>query len=1184
MDHLPHNYHVRIRELRGRLALTQAQLAETLGVSLPTVNRWENQQARPSQLAWTRIERLAVGDGEEEKVEAPEAPPALHFIAKPEAVRALVAGERLSFGHLANPTFATEISQIDPLPHQRLAVYDHMLRQERLRFLLADDAGAGKTIMTGLYVREMLARRLLKRIIVIAPAGLVGNWQREMENLFQLRFRVVSGSEARSGNPFVGEDSQRVIISIDTLASPRMFARLKEADVVPYDLAVFDEAHKLSANQDADLYVRKTGRYLVAEALAGVKVREAEWRLPWAAHHLLLLTATPHMGKDYPYYALWRLLEPEVLSTPEAFSDYPPQRRGQHFIRRTKEEMVRLDGKPLYPRRVSDTLGYDLSQGPVSEQTLYDETTEYLRYVYNKAKMLNRTAARLAMSVFQRRLASSTLALWRSFERRIAKLSGLIDEITSGRITEEQLVIMQRRMREEDVFDEKSADEESPEGNVEENELAEDRILQGVIATSLADLQAEREQVRRLRDLAKQVDAKGTESKFERLQEVLRAPAYEHEKLIVFTEHRDTLTFLVQRFEGMGYTGQVAQIHGGMHYTERDQQVERFRQPVDAGGARLLVCTDAAGEGINLQFCWIMINYDIPWNPARLEQRMGRIHRYGQKHDPVIILNLIAPGTREGRVLKTLLDKLERIREELKSDKVFDVIGRVFAGVSITQYMEMAVADGEPDGAIRELDHVLTKEQVEAIEARERSLYGTGGDVAQELPRLRDDAERELYRRLLPGYVRQYIESAAPLLDLEIDGDAGQCFSLKPMKRTAADSLLQTIESYPEAARNCLTFLRPKPGMNGIWIHPGEPVFEAFRQLVHERLGSEGLRGAIFVDPAAERPYLFHVAIVSVVRDADRELEDLAQEEILECRLVGIKQYEGADVVVAPVEHLLLLRAGRGLPASAQRLAVMAKDLTDEARAYLVERVARERALERRKALTATLAQRESFIERGFDYQAAELAAARAKQSEKARAGNATAQRELDRVKQQQKLLARRKQESLTVLRREPDLIRPSKVDFVAHALVVPSTDPVDERELQKKTDEVAMALAWAYEESAGAIVQDVHTPALALAAGLGEHPGFDLLSIRAAERRSIEVKGRAGVAPVEVSDNEWGRACNLRDKYWLYVVFDCATPSPRLVRVQDPFASLLAKAKGSILIAPRDVLSAAANGENVAV
>jgi hypothetical protein len=243
----------------------------------------------------------------------------------------------------------------------------------------------------------------------------------------------------------------------------------------------------------------------------------------------------------------------------------------------------------------------------------------------------------------------------------------------------------------------------------------------------------------------------------------------------------------------------------------------------------------------------------------------------------------------------------------------------------------------------------------------------------------------------------------------------------------------------------------------------------------------------------------------------------------------------------------------------------------------LVERVARERALERRKTLLATLPERESFIERGFDYQAAELAAARSKQSEKARAGNTAAQRELDRIKEQQKLFAKRKQLALAVLRREPELIRPRSVEFIAHALVVPSTDPVDEKELQEKTDEIAMALAWAYEESSGAMVQDVHTPALALAAGLSEHPGFDLLCTRPnGERRSIEVKGRAAVGAVEVSDNEWGRACNLRERYWLYVVFDCASPSPRLLRVQDPFGSLLAKAKGGVLISPKAINEAA--------
>jgi superfamily II DNA or RNA helicase/DNA-binding XRE family transcriptional regulator len=1187
---VPDDFSARIKRIRARLGLTQQALAERLGISFATVNRWENGQTKPSRFFWAQIERLVAGPpaGTRREAESDDVP-LLDFGADPDAVLALAEGERLTFGHLANPAFASEISQIDPLPHQRIAVYDHMLKQERLRFLLADDAGAGKTIMTGLYIREMLSRRLLKRILIVAPAGLLGNWKSELDKLFNLPFRVIGGGDARNANPFIGEGSDRVIVSIDTLASPRVFARLQEASVVPYDLVVFDEAHKLAANRGTDLYVRKTDRYEVAEALAGVKGIEAAWRLPWSVHHLLLLTATPHMGKEYPYFALWRLLEPDVLSTFEAFEDYPRERRQAHFIRRTKEEMVHLDGKPLYPRRVSDTLGYDLSEGPAGEQRLYDETTEYLRIVYNKAKMLNQSAARLALSVFQRRLASSTFALLRSFERRIEKLKGLIDQIRDGKLTIEQLVTMQRRMREEeDVLDSTTADDESAEDGREENEIAEERLLEGVVASSLLDLQEELRQVHELANLARQVDEAGTESKFERLREILADARYGGEKLIVFTEHRDTLNFLVRRLEGMGYTGKIAQIHGGMHYLERQDQVERFRLSADQGGARFMLCTDAAAEGINLQFCWIMINYDVPWNPARLEQRMGRIHRYGQKHDPVIVLNLVAPKTREGRVIQTLLDKLERIRKELRSDKVFDCIGRLFEGVSIKQYMQMAVTEDRAEEVARELDGRLTKEQVEALVERERSLYGSGGDVARELPRLRESLDREMYQRLLPGYVRQFFERAAPLVGVEITGDPGGCFGLRSTNGAGADPLLQVMDTYALRQRACLSFIRPDSsrhpprdeasarGASVVWVHPGEPLFEAFRGLVNDRLGHQALRGAVFVDPSAEKPYLFHLALVSVVRKADPEVPDLAREDVLDCRLVGVKQYEGSQIHVCPVEHLLLLKEGNGLPAVGQRLAVNAKGMLDQVRAFLVERVARELAAERRQALLATLADREGFVRRGFDFQEVELAAARGKQGDKARAGNAAAQKELGRIKEQQKQLTQRREAALAALRREPELIAPQRVAFIAHALVVPSTDPVDRDQYEAKADEVAMALAWAYEESEGAIVKDVHTPELALSAGLSDNPGFDLWSIRPAGKRSIEVKGRAGVGEIEVSANEWARACNLREGYWLYVVYDCATPNPRLVRVQDPFGSLLAKAKGSVMVSAKAILEAA--------
>ncbi|MCZ7591044.1 MAG: helicase-related protein [Kiritimatiellae bacterium] len=675
------DYAERIKRFRGDIGLTQQSLADSLGVSFATVNRWENKQTKPSRLYWSQLQQLEMRMAEESATysKPQRIPPAiLDFTAQPDIVKVLAEGERLTLGHLMNPTFATEISSIDPLPHQRIAVYDHMLKQPRLRFLLADDAGAGKTIMSGLYIREMLSRRLLRRILIVAPAGLVGNWRRELLTLFNLPFRIITGADARADNPFQGDAGDRVIISVDTLASPRMFARLRETTVAPYDLVIFDEAHKLAADRGNDLRIRKTDRYSLAEAIAGVQSQNGHWRLGWSAHHLLLLTATPHMGKDYPYYAIWRLLEPEMLATPDAFDEYPPEQRQAHFIRRTKEEMVYLDGRPLYPKRMSDTLGYELTQGNVSEQKLYDETTDYLRFVYNKAKLLNREAARLAMSVFQRRLASSTYALLRSFERRMEKLNTLIDDIQDGKITTEQMLTLQARLHEDDLLDTTGADDEGDEEHGEAHEAAEERLLQGVVAASLTDLLAEKEQVKELLDLARKVHDGGHESKFDKLREILTDSRFSGEKFIVFTEHRDTLEFLVRRLSGMGYTGQIAQIHGGMQYLQREEEVDRFRKPLDQGGARFLICTDAAGEGINLQFCWIMINYDVPWNPARLEQRMGRIHRYGQKHDPVVITNLVAPSTREGKVLKVLLDKLEKIRKELQSDKVFDCIGRIF--------------------------------------------------------------------------------------------------------------------------------------------------------------------------------------------------------------------------------------------------------------------------------------------------------------------------------------------------------------------------------------------------------------------------------------------------------------------------------------------------------------------------
>ena len=1102
---------------------------------------------------------------------SPASLPTFDFAAKPQVVSAVAEATRLAYGHLFNPAFAAEISSIDPLPHQRVAVYEHLLGRSPLRFLLADDAGAGKTIMTGLYLREAFARRLMTRVLVVPPAGLVGNWEREMRTLFRLPFRIVRGDDARTGNPFAGPDGDRVIVSIDTLAGERTFARLREAGASgaarPYDLVVFDEAHKLAAYREPDFSVRKTDRYRLAEALAGLPVDDPRWELGWAAPNVLLLTATPHMGKDFAYYCLWRLLVPDALATFEAFQAFPPARRRHHFIRRTKEEMVRFDGRALYPQRRCDTLSYALSP---AEQRLYAATTRYIADTYNKARILNRSAARLAMSVFQRRQASSTHALRRSLERRLERLDDAIELVCAGR-TDELARRQQRLGRTPDFFEDRTADEDADDAGRERHEEFEAHALGGLVALTLADLRQERAAVQALADQARRLADAGEDSKFEKLRAVLRAPDFAHEKFIVFTEHRDTAEFLVRRLEGLGFTGRVALIHGGLDYRARDARVAAFRRPADRGGAAYLVATDAAGEGINLQFCWLMVNYDVPWNPARLEQRMGRIHRYGQQRDPVVIVNLVAGGTREGRVLKTLLDKLERIRTQLGSDKVFDVVGRLFENVSLRHYMERAVTG---DATVLDaIDGRLTEAQVRALDERERALFG-GGDLTSRLPALTAAMAQEHYRRLLPGYVRGFLQTAAPLLDVRLDGDPDGVFALLPHRAHSLDPLRATLAGYPAGVRDRFTVSRPTDPADAVWLHPGEPVFDRFCATLLARYGDEARRGAVFIDPHADAPYLFHLACITAVRrpPAAPDAAPLpargtdawdAHAGVVESRLIGLRQNAAGTVTPCPVEHLLLLRGAPDARPGGLPLARRARGLTEAATAWLHDVALAGMVADHRAEIERSLPERRDWTARGYDHKTAELLARRQRLTERNRKGDARAGAELDRIKAEQRGLAAEKARRLAALEAEPSRIVPGEVVLIAHALVQPTADPEARRRHDVTVEAIAVRVARAHEEAAGATVRDVAQPDRARAAGLTDWPGFDLLSRRPdAAERAIEVKGRAGSGGIQMEANEWAAACNLRGDYWLYVVFDCATPRPRLLCVRDPFGRLLARSR----------------------
>ncbi|MBN2007574.1 MAG: DUF3883 domain-containing protein, partial [Anaerolineae bacterium] len=809
---------------------------------------------------------------------------------------------------------------------------------------------------------------------------------------------------------------------------------------------------------------------------------------------------------------------------------------------------------------------------------------------YNQARILNRSAARLAMSVFQRRMASSTYALLRSLENRAAKLKGLIAAILSGELSEAELRARQQRLDREtrDVLAETTADEEATGEAQEEHETAEDEALGGVIAVNLAQLQVERGEVLRLRDLARAMyeDPTHEDAKFAKLLAVLRDPQYRDEKFIIFTEHRDTQTYLVRRLEQLGYRGEIAQIHGGMPYPEREGQREFFRKPLSEGGARYLIATDAAGEGINLQFCWIMVNYDVPWNPARLEQRMGRIHRYGQKHDPVIIINLVAGKTREGKVLQTLLDKLKAISVEMGRDKVFDVVGRVLAGMSIQDYMTQALTEEGADAAVAAVAARLTQHQVEALEAEERASYGAADDPRAHLLEQQAQQRLEQARRLLPGHVRGFLEQAAPRLDIAVEGDWTRYFALRPRRSGALDALWPVLETYAPERRERLTLYRElaKPehearyAWPAIFVRPGEPVFDRLASLFAQRYGAQALQGATFIDPTAQEAYLFHLLLVEILRQADVSLPALAHAEPVTVRLAGVRQTATGQLEETAVEHLLLLRSGPGVYGPHLHFVAQAGALCDQALAYARDAVAEPLAAEHRETLLHTLPEHTAFLQKGYDYQEAELAQQRSYYREQMRAGDGRATTEYERIKARQKALHVQREQALATLSREPELIAVERVTFLAHALALPSSDPEDKKLYDMSAELVAMREAIAYEEAAGARVVDVHTPPLARAAGLLDHPGYDMLSYRpGGEIRQIEIKGRAAAyGKVELSVNEWTTACTGQDAYWLYAVYGCSTPTPVLLRVQNPFMKQLGAPKEGWIIDKQEIVSAA--------
>ena len=1067
------------------------------------------------------------------------------FRADANLVRLVAEAHRLQHAYLFNPIFATETSLIDPLPHQFIAVYEHLLKHYPLRFLLADDAGAGKTIMTGLYIQESLLRRQVKRVLIVPPAGLIGNWERELRVCFRLQFRILSSADAADTNPFADPENRLAIVSLDTLRQERMQNYFFEAK--PYDLVVFDEAHKLSARFESDGTVHKSKRYELAERIAAQQ------------KNLLLLTATPHMGKDDAYYFLWRLLLPEHLAAQKAFERLADEEKSKHLLRRMKEEMITFDEKPIYPPRRSQTIAYPLKQGEVSEQSLYDAVTAYCEKYFDLAGQYNRSAAKMAMMVLQRRLASSTFALLQSLIRRAEKLQTTLQNLQSGSLSAAQFEKAQQELSDIDIRAEKTGDEEEIIDGKEEAEQIDEDLERATTARSIAELEIEVSHVQELTELAKAVYNLKSESKFENLWEALQE--YQDTKVLIFTEHRDTMTFIIERLEALGFTGKVAQIHGGMRYGAREEQVEFFRDP---NGAQYLVATDAAGEGINLQFCWLMVNYDIPWNPARLEQRMGRIHRYKQTRT-VVLLNLISEDTREGRVLKVLLEKMQKMREELNDDKVFDVIGQQFSQISLKELITKAITENQTDASIQTINTQFTLENIQKqLEGQQKSVASS--DVKRLLGNVHEQRESAETLRMLPAYIRSFFEEVSPMLGYRIAGDIETTFKLS----RCPTSVQNAIDGYPLNLRDGLTFSRElalpvgseKP--EAIFLHPGEPIFDAIRTGFLEKFNTEGERGAVYFDPQADEPYLFYVARVAVVRQTDNK------PHVLNEMLVGIKYFSDGRCEETPA-HLLLTLTPRTaqqdvsivLPADWLSFA----EEVESVKKFVSENLGNPKLSGIRDKLKSNLDNKKKQIQISSNLRKAELLEQRRNLRDAVAKGVPASQSKLKNCERELNTLPTKRKEAEASLVEEIENTQLGTVSIYVQAFVTPQStdDPVSTKTL-RDAEAIALKTVIEYENKRDAEVRDVSDPNL--------KKGFDLQSRHPnGEVRYIEVKGRTGITSVELTANEWRQAANHRDRYWLYVVYHCDTDEPQLYSCRDPFGNLIAKPIGSVTINAGDIM-----------
>ncbi len=757
---------------------------------------------------------------------------------------------RISQAALFDPMMAVHTSNVEPLPHQISAVYEAMLPKQPLRFVLADDPGAGKTIMAGLLIRELIMRGDAKRILIVSPGSLTEQWQDELLEKFGVTFDIFSREkqeQCASGNYF--DESDQLICRLDQLSRNEEFQeKLKNTE---WDIIIVDEAHKLSASYFGTK-INKTKRFQLGELLGSI------------TRHFLLMTATPHNGKEEDFQIWLSLLDGDRF--------YGKFREGAHKVdvsdmmrRMVKEELLKFDGTPLFPERRAYTANYELSP---MEASLYEQVTTYVREEMNRADNLDskkKNNVGFALTMLQRRLASSPEAIYQSLKRRRKRLEDRLEEtklMARGQAVRKDGVAetlgeysVKKKIDIPDNFDELDEDLSAEEYEI----LSEQVVDQASAAETIPELEAEILSLKDLEHQALTVVQSGNDKKWEELSYLLQdkpemfTASGARRKLLIFTEHKDTLNYLVKRIGDMlGNENAVRTIYGGTNRDERRKVQEEFRNDPEVV---VLVATDAAGEGVNLQNANLMVNYDLPWNPNRLEQRFGRIHRIGQT-EVCHLWNIVAAETREGEVFKKLFDKIE-IEKEALGGKVFDVLGEAFDNVSLKDLLVDAIRYGEAPETKAKMNEVidgaLDADHLKEILRRNALVEQHMG--LEELYAVKEEMEKAEARKLQPYFIRAFFTEAFQTLGGEMRNRESGRFevrhvpaAIRERDRIIGETRTPVLRKYE---RICFEkhHVRQQGKPMADLIHPSHPLMHASTDLVLEAHRPKLKQGAVLVDP-----------------------------------------------------------------------------------------------------------------------------------------------------------------------------------------------------------------------------------------------------------------------------------------------------------------------------------------------